>query len=68
MRRVLTSLIGLMLLVPVLGCHTAGICDCTDYTPCAGSCCIGGDPPLPAGQMIKVEQLKVMPKGGGAEN
>jgi hypothetical protein len=68
MRRLLTSLMGLILLGSVLGCHTAGRCDCTDYTPCAGGCCLGGDSPVPPGQ-INVEHLKVMPKGGsGTEN
>ncbi len=68
MRRLLTSLTGLVLLGSVLGCsHTCGVCDCTAYTPCAGSCCVGSDPPAPVGQAIKVEQLKVMPKGGGKE-
>jgi hypothetical protein len=68
MRRLLISLTGLVLLGSVLGCHTAGRCDCTGYTPCAGACCIGGDPPAPPGQAIKVEQLQAMPKGGNAEN
>jgi hypothetical protein len=74
MRRVFASLTGLVLLASVLGCnHTAGVCDCGAYTPCAGGCCIGGDHvapaplPAPAGQIISAEPLKAMPKGSDKE-
>ncbi|HMF11323.1 MAG TPA: hypothetical protein VKE94_03430 [Gemmataceae bacterium] len=73
MRRLLTLMSGLVLLSSVLGCHTAGRCDCTEYTPCAGGCCIGGDHPVIApgasGQTIVAEPLKTapMPAGGKEE-
>lgn len=68
MRRLIASLTGFVLLSSVLGCHcTCGVCDCSSYSPCAGSCCTGGDhiapSPAPAGQVIQVEPLKTMPKG-----
>jgi hypothetical protein len=73
MRRILASLTGLVLLSSVLGCnHTAGRCDCADYTPCAGACCLGGDGPIPnggpiGGHVIQAEPLKAMPKEAGKE-
>ena len=68
MRHILNALTGLVLLSSALGCHhTCGVCDCTDHTPCAGACCAGSIQPVPAGQVIQAEPLKVMPKGGGKE-
>jgi len=66
MRRLLISLSGLVLLSSALGCCICGKCDCTEYTPCAGGHCIGGDHPATVsdGTAIQAEPLRVMPKGG----
>ena len=66
MRRLFILLSGLVLLGSVTGCCICGKCDCTEYTPCAGGYCIGGDhiAPAPGGTVIQAEPIKVMPKGG----
>jgi hypothetical protein len=68
MRRLLTSLMGFVLLSSALGCCICGKCDCVPYEPCAGGCCLGGDhhlapSPAAAGQIIQAEPLKTMPTG-----
>lgn len=67
MRRVFASLIGLFMLTSILGCHTAGVCDCVPYEPCAGGCCIGNGHPIQGAPIIRPEAIKAMPKGGEQE-
>ena len=68
MRHLFTALIGFVLLGSALACnHTAGVCDCGNYTPCAGSCCAVTAHPAPVGPIIHPEPLRVMPQGSVKE-
>lgn len=65
MRRILATLSVVGLLGVMVGCHhTAGYCDCDSSNPGCRTC---GASPVPAGTVVKPEQLQEMPKENGKD-